>query len=119
MLGTPNILAVSDTNDTIKDHPETAEYIEANSILAYVITRVADYGFIVVIENNISRMWQESDLVLLNYLNNNTKLINLFKGHPSLGFGCPFFHGTKVFHEEILLSLLFVALLTATGSGNS
>ena len=70
ILGDHNYIAASDMLETISLHPETADFIEENKILAFVITKVANHGFFVVIENSISRMWQDSDLVLLYFAAN-------------------------------------------------
>ena len=66
-LRRPDVLAISDPSEIIEKFPDTKEYIEDNRIHAFVVVRVKDYGFIGVMENNISRMWQDSDLVLLYF----------------------------------------------------
>ena len=67
LLGNSNVLFSSDPSNIIKEHPEIEEYIVHNRIHAFVVTRIDKYGFILVIENNISRMWQDNDLVLLYF----------------------------------------------------
>lgn len=62
-----NIISGSDPNVIITDHPETKDYVESRKIHAYVIVRVGKYGFIMVLENNISRIWQDQDLALLYF----------------------------------------------------
>ena len=62
-----SILPISDPKDIIKEYPDTKEYIENNRIHAFVVSRVGNYGFILIIENNISRMWQDNDLVLIYF----------------------------------------------------
>ena len=74
ILGDENVVAVSDTTETMDGHPNTKKFIEDHTILAYVVTRVGNYGFIVVLENSVSRMWQDSDLVLLYFAANQLKM---------------------------------------------
>ncbi len=67
LLGKSNVLAISDTNEFINEYPFTKDFIEKNRILSFVVTRVGKHGFIFIFENNVSRMWQDSDLILMFY----------------------------------------------------
>lgn len=67
LLEKNDVLAISDPSGIVEKFPDTREYIEDNRIHAFVVVRVKDYGFIGIMENNISRMWQDSDLVLLYF----------------------------------------------------
>ena len=67
MVGCLDIFPSSDPGEIIKKFPETAEYIVSKKIHAFVIARVPGHGFLLVMENNVTRMWQDYDLVLLYF----------------------------------------------------
>jgi diguanylate cyclase (GGDEF)-like protein len=67
LLGKSNVLAISDIDEFMNEYPITKDFIEKNRILSFVVTRVGKHGFIFIFENNVSRMWQDSDLVLMFY----------------------------------------------------
>lgn len=68
MVGDKEILPSSNPKDIKDRYPDTAEYIDTNKIHAFVVARVSNYGFIVLYENSVTRMWQDYDLVLLSYI---------------------------------------------------
>ena len=53
--------------------PETANYLIPNKIHAFVITRVKNYGFFIILENNVTRMWHDYDLVIIYFATNQLK----------------------------------------------
>ena len=50
--------------------PETANYLIPNKIHAFDITRVKNYGFFIILENNVTRMWHDCDLVIIYFATN-------------------------------------------------
>ena len=66
MLGDKDLLPSSNPQDIKNKFPDTIEYMDNNKVHAFVAVRVENYGFIVLYENAVTRMWQDYDLVLLN-----------------------------------------------------
>lgn len=65
--GDNNILPSSNPKDIRERFPETEELLYRNKIHAFVSVRVKNVGFILLYENAVTRMWQDYDLVLLNF----------------------------------------------------
>ena len=67
IMGTKQIFPSSNPNDIKSRFPETDLIITNNKIHAFVSARVKDVGFIILYENAVTRMWQDYDLVLINF----------------------------------------------------
>ena len=67
IMGAKQIFPSSNPNDIKSRFPETDLIITNNKIHAFVSARVKDVGFIILYENAVTRMWQDYDLVLINY----------------------------------------------------
>ncbi|MCR5350729.1 MAG: GGDEF domain-containing protein [Acholeplasmatales bacterium] len=67
IVGDKKILPCSNPNDIKSRFPETDMIITKNKIHAFVAARVKDVGFIILYENAVTRMWQDYDLVLINF----------------------------------------------------
>ena len=65
MVGDKEILPSSNPQDIKNKFPDTIEYMDKNKVHAFVTVRVPNYGFIMLYENAVTRMWQDYDLVLL------------------------------------------------------
>ena len=67
IMGDKDIFPSSNPQDIKERFPETEEIMTVNRIHAFVLAKVGDHGIIILYENNITRMWQDYDLVLLSY----------------------------------------------------
>ena len=67
IVGDKEIFSSSDPKDLKDRFPESIEYMEKNKVHAIVISRIKGKGFFVLYENNVTRMWQDYDLVLIEY----------------------------------------------------
>ena len=67
IVGDKEIFSSSDPKDLKDRFPESIEYMEKNKVHAIVISRINGKGFFVFYENNVTRMWQDYDLVLIEY----------------------------------------------------
>lgn len=61
------ILFLSGVDNVISKFENINQLVESEIVLALVVARVGDEGFIVLFENSVNRIWQDSDLVLLEY----------------------------------------------------
>ena len=66
-MGEKQIFPSSNPNDIKSRFPETDLIITNNKIHAFVSARVKDVGFIILYENAVTRMWQDYDLVFINF----------------------------------------------------
>ena len=62
-----NIFPSSNPNDIKTRFPETISLISENKIHAFVCIKVKNLGYIILYENAVTRMWQDYDLVLINF----------------------------------------------------
>jgi len=67
MVGDKDILPSSNPKDIKERFPDTTEFIDSRRVHAFVVVRLAEYGFLLLYENAITRMWQDYDLVLLEF----------------------------------------------------
>nr|MCR5350199.1 GGDEF domain-containing protein [Acholeplasmatales bacterium] len=67
IMGDKDIFPTSNPQDIKERFPETEEYMTVNRIHAFVLVRVEGIGILAIYENNVTRMWQDYDLVLLAY----------------------------------------------------
>ena len=67
IIGNKKIFPSSNPGDIKSRFPETDLIITQNRIHAFVAARVKNVGFILLYENAVTRMWQDYDLVLINF----------------------------------------------------
>ncbi len=67
IMGDKHIFPSSNPNDIKLRFPETDLILTQNKIHAFVGARVENVGFIILYENAVTRMWQDYDLVLINF----------------------------------------------------
>ncbi len=66
MVGDKDIFPTSSPQDVKNRYPDTISYMERNNVHAFVVARVTGFGFVVMYENAVTRIWQDYDLVLVN-----------------------------------------------------
>ena len=67
MVGDSEIFSSSNPQDIKERFPLTVQYMDENKVHAFVVARVDGFGFIALYENNVTRMWQDYDLVLIEF----------------------------------------------------
>jgi GTP-sensing pleiotropic transcriptional regulator CodY len=67
IVGDSEIFSSSNPQDIKERFPLTVQYMDENKVHAFVIARVDGFGFIALYENNVTRMWQDYDLVLIEF----------------------------------------------------
>ncbi len=67
ILKDKNLFSTSNPKEIKERFPETSEFMQSYKIHAFVLAKILDLGVICLYENGITRMWQDYDLVLINY----------------------------------------------------
>jgi len=70
MLKHQDVFPSSNPGEIIEKFPETTNIIVSRKIHAFVVVRIKKFGFIIIYENNVTRMWQDFDLALLYFAAN-------------------------------------------------